>query len=117
MDEISIHIRYMNEHKIETMEDLLRDRGGIESEMDKLINQRRVLQNKIRRAAPEEKVMLREEKAVVTTQITGFRKRMNINKAIETKSTKMIDDIERVYSNEEKARENSLQKGKELIER
>lgn len=107
----------MSEHKIETMDDLLRDRGGIESEMNKLINQRRVLQDRIRRAVPKEKVMLREEKAAVTAQIAGFRKRMNINKGIETKSTKMIDDIERVYSNEEKARENSLQKGKERSER
>ena len=107
----------MSDHKIETMDDLLRDRDRIEAEMNKLIDQRRVLQNKIRRAAPEEKVMLREEKAAVTAQITGFRKRMNKNKAIETKSTKMIDDIERVYSNEEKARENSLQKRKECVER
>ena len=117
VDEISIHISYISEHKIETMDDLLRDRGGIESEMNKLIDQRRALQNKIRRAEPEEKATLREEKAGVTAQITGFRKRMNINKAIETKSTKMIDDIERVYLNEEKARENSLQKGKERSER
>ncbi|MFR8331693.1 MAG: hypothetical protein ACLU9S_04435 [Oscillospiraceae bacterium] len=57
--------------------------------MDALITRRTKLQNRIRRAAPAEKEMLRQEKVGVTEQITTLRKQLKLNKAIEVRSAKI----------------------------
>ena len=62
LDEITTQVRYMSEHNISTLSDLHADREKNQTEMDRLTNYRRHLQNKIRRASPAEKETLREEK-------------------------------------------------------
>ena len=78
-------MRYMSKYSIETFDDLYADRERLQGEMDKLIAYRNKLQNKIRRASPAEKEMLREEKSKVTEQITTFRKQLKLNKGIEAR--------------------------------
>ena len=59
----------MDKHKINTIDELCADRKELEQNMDALITKRTKLQNKIRRANPEEKEVLRIEKAETTAQI------------------------------------------------
>ena len=56
----------MSKHGIETMDDLLADRAQLENNRDTLIDERKQLQNKMRRASPEDKEKLRAEKAEIT---------------------------------------------------
>ena len=62
LDDIDRQTRYLASHKIETVEELLADRAAKESRLEALTPQRTKLQNKIRRASPEQKIILRKEK-------------------------------------------------------
>lgn len=72
LDEIAAQVRYMSKYNISTLSDLHADREKNQSEMNKLIDYRRHLRNKVRRATPAEKEKLREEKQGVTERITRF---------------------------------------------
>ena len=113
LDEISEQVRYMGKYHIVTFDDLYADRTKIESDMNKLIEVRTKLQNKIRRATPEAKVTLREEKAGVTTRITELRKQLKMNKAIEERSVKIQEKTNMFYANEIAAKQAEQQKIRE----
>ena len=83
LDDVDRQTRYLASHNIETVEELLADRAAKESQLEALTTQRTKLQNKIRRASPEQKVVLRKEKAEVTVQITALRKDIRDSKEIE----------------------------------
>ena len=55
LDTFTEQLRYMGKYHIETLEDLYADRKQLTAELDKLTDQRRKLQNKIRRATPQAK--------------------------------------------------------------
>lgn len=95
----------MSKYGIETFNDLYADRGRLQGEMDKLITYRTKLQNKIRRASPAEKEILREEKSGVTERITELRKQLKLNKGIEERSVKIQENTDLLYANEYRARE------------
>ena len=114
IQEISAQVRYMTEQNIETLEDLHADKDKIQSKMNVLVDTRRRLQNKIRRASPAEKEVLRAEKAEVTARITDLRKRLKLNEGIEERSVKIQDTMDRVYANEQKAKEPAQTKRREL---
>lgn len=114
LDEISAQVRYMTTNNISTLSDLHADRDKNQSEMDKLIDYRKHLQNKIRRASPAKKEILRTEKAGITAQITELRKRLKLNEGIEKRSVKIQDTMDMVYANEQKARETQKTKRREL---
>lgn len=95
----------MSKYGIETFDDLYADREKMQSEMDKLIAYRTKLQNKIRRASPAEKEILREEKSKVTEQITALRKQLKLNKGIETRSVRIQEKTDMLYANEYRAKE------------
>ena len=105
LDELSEQVRYMSKYGIETFDDLYADRDRLQGEMDKLIAYRTKLQNKIRRASPAEKEMLREEKSKVTEQITTLRKQLKLNKGIEERSIKIQEKTDLLYANEYRAKE------------
>ena len=105
LDEFSNQVRYMSKYEIETLDDLYADREKLHGEMDKLTAYRTKLQNKIRRASPAEKEILREEKAKVTEQITSLRKRLKLNKGIEERSVKIQEKTDMLYANEYRAKE------------
>ena len=110
LDEMTEQVRYMDKYSIETFDDLYADRRNIEGEMEQLIDVRRRLQNKIRRATPAEKEILREEKAGVTARITALRKQLRLNEGIEERSLKIQEKLDRFYVNEQKAKEEQLQR-------
>ena len=72
----------------------------IESDMNRLIEVRTKLQNKIRRATPAEKETLREEKAGVTARIMELRKQLKMNRAIEERSVKIQEKTDMFFANE-----------------
>lgn len=117
LEELSEQVRYMGKYKIETFDDLYVDREKLQSEMDKLIAYRTKLQNKIRRATPNEKETLRKEKAKVTEQITALRKRLKLNKGIEERSVKIQEKTDMLYANEYRAKEETQRKKSQRRER
>lgn len=105
LDELTDQVRYMGDNHIETLEDLYADRRNIEGSMERLIGVRKKLQNKIRRATPVEKEVLREEKSEITEQITDLRKQLKLNKGIEERSVKIQEKTDMLYANEYRAKE------------
>ncbi len=105
LDELSAQVRYMGDKHIETLEDLYADRKNIEGSMERLIGVRKKLQNKIRRATPAEKEVLREEKSEITDQITALRKQLKLNKGIEERSVKIQEKTDMFFANEDRAKE------------
>ena len=110
LDTFTEQVRYMGKYHIETLEDLYADRKALETELAALTEQRRKLQNKIRRATPEAKITLREEKADVTAQITELRKRLKLNEGIEERSVQMKEKTDLLYANEYRAQEEQQRK-------
>ena len=97
LDDIDQQTRYLASHNIETVEELLADRSEKKSQLEALTTQRTKLQNKIRRASPEQKMFLRKEKAEVTAQITALRKDIRDSKEIEQRSLEIQDTLDRAY--------------------
>ena len=100
LDDIDQQTRYLASHNIETVKELLADRSEKEAQLEALTTQRTKLQNKIRRASPEQKVILRKEKADLTAQITALRKYIRDNKEIEQRSLEIQDTLDRAYEAE-----------------
>ena len=65
-----------------------------------LCEQSEKLRNKIRRATPEEKEILRKDKAELTENITILRKELKCNYAIEERSVGIQDTVDMVTANE-----------------
>ncbi len=107
LDDIDRQARYLASRKIETVEELLADRSEKESQLEALTAQRTKLQNKIRRASPEQKVILRKEKADVTAQITALRKVIRDSKEIEQRSLEIQDTLDRAFEAEHTRHEES----------
>ena len=104
LDDIDRQTRYLASHKIETVEELLADRAAKESQLEALTTQRTKLQNKIRRASPEQKILLRKEKAEVTAKITSLRKDIRDSKEIEQRSLEIQDTLDRAFEAEHTGR-------------
>ena len=117
LEEFSEQVRYMSKYGIETFDDLYADRDKLQSEMDKLIAYRTKLQNKIRRATPAEKEVLREEKSKVTEQVAALRKQLKLNKGIEERSVKIQEKTDMLYANEYRAKEEMQHKNPSQKER
>lgn len=105
LDEITAQVDYLAKNRIETLNDLLSAREIVQREMDALTDQRRQLQNKIRRASLAEKERLRAEKQTLTTKITACRKKLKLNTGVEQRSIKIQDTMDMVYTNEEQHRQ------------
>lgn len=117
LDELSKQVRYMGKYNIETINDLYADRKNIEGSMERLTQTRTKLQNKIRRASPAEKEVLREEKAKVTEQISVLRKQLKLNKGIEERAVKIQEKTDLLYANEYRAKEEMQRKKSQRKER
>ena len=107
LDDIDRQTRYLASHKIETVGELLADRSEKEAQLEALTTQRTKLQNKIRRAAPEQKILLRKEKAEVTAKITALRKDIRDSKEIEQRSLEIQDTLDRAFEAEHTRHEKS----------
>ena len=100
LDEFTAQVDYMYHRRIYTLDDLYKVRSVLEDRLGELTAQRTKLQNKIRRATPEEKVSLRREKSTLTEEITAIRKDLKCNRAIEERSVHIQDTLDRVSANE-----------------
>ena len=105
LDSLIQQTDYMAQNRIETIEDLYADRERVTAEIDSLAEERRKLQNKIRHADPEAKEQLQKEKAGITTRISGLRKRLKLNEAIEVRSAQIQEKTDLYFENEYRARE------------
>lgn len=101
-DQVSKQVRYMADHGIETMEDLMAARNTAQSEFDQLVADRDKLRNKIRRASPEDKAILRSQKAILTAKITDLREQLKLNNGIEARSVEIKDTWDKFIANEER---------------
>ena len=104
LDDIDRQTRYLASRKIETVEELLADRSKKEAQLESLVDQRTKLQNKIRRVSPEQKILLRKEKAEVTAKITALRKDIRDSKKIEQRSLEIQDTLDRAFEAEHTGR-------------
>lgn len=107
LDDIDRQTRYLASHNIETVEELLADRATKESQLEALTTRRTKLQNKILRASPEQKILLRKEKAEVTAKITSLRKDIRDSKEIEQRSREIQDTLDRAFEAEHTRHEKS----------
>ena len=82
------------------------DREQNQSEMNKLIDYRQHLRNKVRRATPAEKETLRAEKQNVTEQITELRKRLKYADGIEKRSAHIDNCLDQIHDTIENQRSN-----------
>ena len=96
----------MSKHNISTLSDLHADREKNQTEMNKLIDYRQHVRNKVRRATPAEKEKIREEKQGVTEQITEFRKRLKYADEIEKRSAHIDDCLNQIHDTMENQRPN-----------
>lgn len=80
------------------------DRSAKEAQLESLVGQRTKLQNKIRRASPEQKILLRKEKSEVTARITALRKDIRDSKEIEQRSLEIQNTLDRVFEAEHTGR-------------
>lgn len=102
-DQVSKQVRYMADHGIETMEDLMAARNTAQLEFDQLIDARDKLRNKIRRASPEDKFTLRGQKAIITARITDLREQLKLIHGIESRSVEIKDTWDKFITNEERS--------------
>lgn len=100
LDDIDQQTRYLASHNIETVDELLADRTEKEMQLETLTAQRTNLRNKIRRASPEQKILLRKEKAEVTAKIAALRKDIRDSKEIEQRSLEIQNTLDRAYEAE-----------------
>ena len=76
-----------------------------QASLDCLIAGRTSLQNKMRRADPEAKESLRQQKTEKTASITALREQLKLAKSVEARSFHMQETLDLVYDNELKQRE------------
>ena len=106
LDEITAQVRYMSKHNISTLSDLQVDREKNQTEMNKLIDSRQHLRNKVCRATPAEKETLRAKKQGVTEQITELRKRLKYADGIEKRSAHIDGCLNQIHDTIENQRPN-----------
>ncbi|MEG1573143.1 MAG: relaxase/mobilization nuclease domain-containing protein, partial [Bacteroidales bacterium] len=107
MEEISQQTIFLCENQIDTYEQLKEKQEEIQTEMDNLVSQRKKLTNKMRRAAPEEKEVLRQRKRELMDQISVLRKDLGLALGVEKRSLDMVERL--------KAIERAMNKEKESI--
>lgn len=79
-----------------------------QSALDQLTAERTSIQNKMRRAHPETKESLRQQKTEKTASITALREQLKLAKSVEARSFHMQETLDLVYDNELKQREQQI---------
>ena len=93
--------RFLATSGIETMEELQAEIGKTQREMDALADERKRVTYAMRRASPERKAELQEQKAALTRQITPLREKLKLMRDIERRSEHIDRTLTRVYESEE----------------
>ncbi len=105
LDQYDRETRFLGETGIETMDELQAFIAEKQSALDQLTAERTSIQNKMRRADPEAKESLRQQKTEKTASITALREQLKLAKSVEARSFHMQETLDLVYDNELKQRE------------
>lgn len=105
LDQYDRETRFLGETGIETMDELQAYIADKQSALDQLTAERTSIQNKMRRADPETKESLRQQKTEKTASITALREQLKLAKSVEARSFHMQETLDLVYDNELKQRE------------
>ena len=108
LDQYDRETRFLGETHIETMDELQAYIADTQASLDCLIAGRTSLQNKMRRADPEAKESLRQQKTEKTASITALREQLKLAKSVEARSFHMQETLDLVYDNELKQREQPI---------
>ena len=100
LDQIDRETRFLAEHRIETIDELHSVMEETQTELDRLTAERQTLRNKLRRADPAEKDILRTRKNEITAAILPLRERLKLCSGIESRSLHMQETMDLVYDNE-----------------
>ena len=100
LDQIDRETRFLAEHRSETMDELHSVMEETQTELDRLTAERQTLRNKLRRADPAEKDILRTRKNEITAAILPLRERLKLCSGIESRSLHMQETLDMVYDNE-----------------
>lgn len=95
--------RFMAKNHIETLDELQEKMTETKSKMDDLIDRRTHITYAMRRASPERKKQLQDEKKALTDQIAPLREQLRLMQDIEQRSLHIDKTLDRVIESEEKA--------------
>lgn len=102
---------FLTVYKIETVEELSSFIGDFQAKMDNLLEQRKQLDNKIRRAAsPEAKEDYKAERRKLSGQIAVVREDIATAKDIESDASRLVKVLENEYRLERKQFERNREK-------
>ena len=101
--------RFLGSSGIETMEELQTEITKTQHEMDALVEERTHVTYAMRRATPERKSELQEQKAALTKRITPLREKLKLMRDIERRSAHIDETLNRVYESEERALNHSIE--------
>lgn len=105
MDEISDQTILMFKYDIKTKHDLEKFQSNIETKLNKKLEQRQKLYNKIRRCKDTElKSKLQTETKSYSKEIKGLRKQMKLCNGIEERSKQMEQTISNIQEERDKNR-------------
>ena len=99
-DQYDRETRFLGETHIETMEELQVVISETQTALDQQIAERTAIQNKMRRADPNTKEALRQQKTEKTASITALREKLKLAKGVEARSLHIQDTLDLVYDNE-----------------
>jgi len=105
-------IRLLTHNKIDTSEQLRVFMDTTQTRMDELVQQRTHIQNKLRRAKePDIIASLKAEKTALTEHIAPLRRDLRAAVEIEERSARMKEKLAIIREVEEKAMQQSKQRG------
>ena len=113
LDQYDRETRFLGETHIETMDELQAYIADTQASLDCLIAGRTSLQNKMRRADPETKESLRQQKTEKTASITALREQLKLAKSVEARSFHMQKTLDLVYDNEVRHRQQEQARSKQ----
>ena len=105
LDQFDRETLFLGETGIETMDELQAFITDTQASLDSLTGERTAIQNKMRRADPETKAALRQQKTEKTASITALREKLKLAKGVEARSFHMQETLDLVYDNEVRHRQ------------
>ncbi len=113
LDQYDRETRFLGETGIETMDELQAYISDQQTALDQLTAERTSIQNKMRRADPEAKESLRQQKTEKTESITTLREQLKLAKSVEARSFHMQETLDLVYDNEVRHRQQNQTRSKQ----
>ena len=110
MDSLFEQVKFLAKSGIETLSQLQAEMKDTESQMAEEIQAREKLRNKLRRASPEEKEHYSKLRDQSTAKIQELRKKMKTMTAIEARSEKIDNTMEKIMDNLDKVKEKDRQR-------